>query len=152
MEYPSFYCIRQRFDDISLRDVAQAVRDKFANFKPETVIHAGQRVAVGVGSRATHDLKILVETVVACLQALQLKPYIILPMGSQGGATAKGQARVLTELGITEESVKRRLFRIWMWFHLDVLSQAMKFFLPKMPCSRPYRGHQSRKTAYGVPR
>lgn len=106
MEYPSFYRIRQRFDDTSLKDVAQAVRDEFASFKPETKIHAGQRVAVSVGSRGTHDLKILVETVVACLRAIQLEPYIIPAMGSHGGATAEGQAQVLAELGITEESVK----------------------------------------------
>ena len=106
MEFPSFYRIRQRFDDTSLKDVAQAVRAEFANFKPGPKIRAGQRVAVGVGSRGTHDLKILVATVVECLRAMQLEPYIIPAMGSHGGATAEGQAQVLAELGITEGSVK----------------------------------------------
>ena len=106
MEFPSFYRVRQRFDDTSLKDVARAVRNEFSNFKPATKIRAGQRVAVGVGSRGTHDLKILVETVVECLRALQLEPYVIPAMGSHGGATAEGQAQVLAELGITEESVK----------------------------------------------
>jgi hypothetical protein len=106
MEFPSFYRIRQRFDDTSLKDVAQAVRAEFANFKPGPKIRAGQRVAVGVGSRGTHDLKILVATVVECLRAMQLEPYIIPAMGSHGGATAEGQAQVLAELDITEESVK----------------------------------------------
>ena len=106
MEFPSFYRIRQRFDDTSLKDVAQAVRAEFANFKPGPKIRAGQRVAVGVGSRGTHDLKILVVTVVECLRAMQLEPYIIPAMGSHGGATAEGQAQVLAELGITEGSVK----------------------------------------------
>jgi hypothetical protein len=106
MEFPSFYRVRQRFDDTSLKDVARAVRNEFANFKPGPTIRAGQRVAVGVGSRGTHDLKILVETVVECLRAMQLEPYVIPAMGSHGGATAEGQAQVLSELGITEESVK----------------------------------------------
>ena len=106
MEFPSFYRIRQRFDDTSLKDVAQAVRAEFANFKPGPKIRAGQRVAVGVGSRGTHDLKILVVTVVECLRAMQLEPYIIPAMGSHGGATAEGQAQVLAELDITEGSVK----------------------------------------------
>ena len=106
MEFPSFYRIQQHFDDTSLKDVARAVRDEFANLNPGTKIRAGQRVAVGVGSRGTHDLKILVETVVECLRAMQLEPYIIPAMGSHGGATAEGQAQVLAELGITEESVK----------------------------------------------
>jgi hypothetical protein len=106
MEFPKFYRIQQRFDDKSLKDVARAVRDEFANFKPATKIRAGQRVAVGVGSRGTHDLKVLVETVIECLRAMQLEPYVIPAMGSHGGATGKGQAQVLAELGITEASVK----------------------------------------------
>jgi hypothetical protein len=104
--FPTFYRIQQYFDDTCLKDVAQAVRDEFANFKPETKIRAGQRVAVGVGSRGTHDLKILVATSIECLRGLQLEPFVIPAMGSHGGATAKGQEQVLAELGITEESVK----------------------------------------------
>ncbi|MEJ2730136.1 MAG: DUF362 domain-containing protein [Deltaproteobacteria bacterium] len=106
MEFPLFYRIQQRFDDTCLKDVAGAVCDEFARFKPATKIRAGQRVAIGVGSRGTHDLKVLVETVVACLRTMQLEPYVIPAMGSHGGATGRGQAQVLAELGITEESVK----------------------------------------------
>jgi hypothetical protein len=106
MEFPLFYRIQQHFDDTSIKDVARAVRDEFANFKPATKIRAGQRVAVGVGSRGTHDLKVLVETVVECLRTMQLEPYVIPAMGSHGGATGEGQAQVLAELGITEASVK----------------------------------------------
>ena len=106
MELPLFYPIQQRFDDKSLKDVARAVRDEFARFKPGPKIRAGQRVAIGVGSRGTHDLRVLVETVVECLRTMQLEPYVIPAMGSHGGATGKGQARVLAELGISEASVK----------------------------------------------
>jgi hypothetical protein len=105
MHFPPLYRIQQRFDVVSIDDVAQAVRDEFARFAPETRIRPGQRVAVGVGSRGTHELKILVATVVECLRALQLEPYIIPAMGSHGGATGGGQAQVLAELGITEQSV-----------------------------------------------
>jgi hypothetical protein len=37
---------------------------------------------------------------------MHLEPYIIPAMGSHGGATADGQAQVLAELGITEETVR----------------------------------------------
>ena len=106
MDYPKFFRVKQRFDVTSIKNVAQAVRDEFANFKPGPKIRAGQRVAVGVGSRGTHDLKILVETVVECLRAMQLDPYVIPAMGSHGGGTAEGQIQVLADLGITEEAVK----------------------------------------------
>ncbi len=106
MDFPPFYRVKQSFDVTSIKDVPRAVRDEFVNFNPESRIRPGQNVAVGVGSRGTHDLKILVATVVECLRAMQLEPYIIPAMGSHGGATAEGQAQVLAELGITEESVK----------------------------------------------
>ncbi|UCH22332.1 MAG: DUF362 domain-containing protein [Deltaproteobacteria bacterium] len=105
MKFTSFYRIQQNFDVTSIDDVAQAVRDEFARFTPRTRIRPGQTVAVGVGSRGTHDLKVLVKTTVECLRSMQLEPYVIPAMGSHGGATGEGQAQVLTELGITEKSV-----------------------------------------------
>jgi hypothetical protein len=106
MHFPPLYRIQQRFDVTSIDDVAQTVREEFAKFDPNDKIRPGQTVAVGVGSRGTHDLKILVATVVKCLRAMQLEPYIIPAMGSHGGATGEGQAQVLAELGITEKSVQ----------------------------------------------
>jgi len=105
MDYPTFFSVKQRFDVKSIENVAQAVRDEFAGFKSRPKIRPGQSVAVGVGSRGTHDLKILVETVVECLRAMQLDPYVIPAMGSHGGGTAEGQRQVLADLGITEEAV-----------------------------------------------
>jgi hypothetical protein len=151
MEFPSFYRVQQHFDATSLKNVARAVRDEFANFKPGPTIRAGQRVAVGVGSRGTHDLKILVETVVACLREMHLEPYIIPAMGSHGGATADGQAQVLAELGITEETVRAPIVS-----NMDVVSMghiesgAEVFFCQRCSGCRSHRGRQSRKTAYGV--
>ncbi len=106
MDFPSFYRAKQHFEVTSIKDIAQTVRAEFVNFTPKTKIQPGQTVAVGVGSRGTHDLKILVATVVECLRTMQLEPYVIPAMGSHGGATAEGQAQVLAELGITEEAVK----------------------------------------------
>lgn len=105
MHLPSFYRIRQRFDETSIDDVAGAVRDAFAKFDPADKIRPGQSVAVGVGSRGTHDLRILVKSTVECLQAMALMPYIMPAMGSHGGATGPGQAQVLAELGITEDAM-----------------------------------------------
>ncbi|MGD8521185.1 MAG: DUF362 domain-containing protein [Desulfobacterales bacterium] len=105
MTFPTLYRIQQRFDAVSIDDVAGAVRGAFADFDPAGKIRAGQSVAVGVGSRGTHDLKILVKTTVECLEAMNLKPYIMPAMGSHGGATGEGQAQVLAELGITEDAM-----------------------------------------------
>jgi hypothetical protein len=105
MHFPPMYRIQQHFDETFIDDVAGAVRSAFANFDPADKIQPGQSVAVGVGSRGTHDLKVLVKTTVECLNALQLKPYIIPAMGSHGAATGEGQAQVLAELGIAEDTM-----------------------------------------------
>lgn len=105
MDFPSFYRIHQCFDATSIDNLQQAVRDEFSRFNPRKRIDPGQSVAVGVGSRGTHELKILVSTVVECLHQMQLEPYIIPAMGSHGSATGSGQAQVLAELGITEKTV-----------------------------------------------
>jgi hypothetical protein len=117
MDFPSLYRIQQRFDVTSIDDVAGAVREEFAKFDPGDKIQPGQTVAVGVGSRGTHDLKVLVMATVECLKAMQLKPYVIPAMGSHGGGTGKGQAQILTELGITEDAVAAQVVS-----NMDVVS------------------------------
>jgi len=105
MDMPPFYRIRQRFDVTAVADVAAAVRDEFSKFDWAAKIRPGQSVAVGVGSRGTHDLKILVVSTIACLKSMGLKPFVIPAMGSHGGGTAEGQTQVLAELGITQDAV-----------------------------------------------
>lgn len=105
MIFPSLYRIQQRFDVTSIDDVARAVHGEFAKFDPGDKIRPGQTVAVGVGSRGTHDLKVLVAAVVERLHTMHLEPYVIPAMGSHGGATGEGQKQVLAELGITEDAV-----------------------------------------------
>jgi hypothetical protein len=106
MDMPPLYRIRQRFDVTAIADVAAAVRDEFSKFDWGDKIYPGQSVAVGVGSRGTHDLKNLVVSTVACLKSIGLKPFVIPAMGSHGGGTAEGQARILAELGITQDAVE----------------------------------------------
>ena len=105
MVFPLFYHIQQRFDVTFIQDIAGSVREQFTAFNAEDRVKSGQTVAVGVGSRGTHDLKTLVATVIECLQNMGLRPYVIPAMGSHGSATGEGQAQVLAELGISEPTV-----------------------------------------------
>ncbi len=105
MHLPSLYRIQQRFNVTAIDDVAGAVRDAFTDFDPAGKIQPDQTVAIAVGSRGTHDLEVLVKTTAECLKGMHLEPYIIPAMGSHGGATGQGQARVLAELGITEDAM-----------------------------------------------
>ena len=105
MTIPALYPVHQKFDVRTIEDVPAVVREQFKGFDPGDKIKPGQSVAVAVGSRGTHDLVDLVETTVRCLEGLGLKPYIVPAMGSHGSATGPGQAKVLSDLGISEETI-----------------------------------------------
>ena len=104
MQYPDFYEVKQSFPRQKVKDVRAKVIELFEGFDFASRTKPGQSVAVGVGSRGTHDLKDLVATSVECLKERGLKPFIIPAMGSHGGATGPGQASLLKDLGIDEQS------------------------------------------------
>ena len=105
MKISPLYKIKQQFDAASIEDVKGIVGRQFEQFRAGEKTRPGQSVAVAVASRGTHDLTSLVATVVERLLAVGLKPYIIPAMGSHGGATGPGQAQVLADLGISEETL-----------------------------------------------
>jgi len=105
MHISPLYKIKQQFDAACIEDIKGVVGRQFDQFRPGDNIQQGQSVAVAVASRGTHDLTLLVGVVVERLLSMGLKPYIIPAMGSHGGATGPGQAQVLTDLGISEETM-----------------------------------------------
>ena len=103
--FPAMYRVRQQLDTTFIEDVAGIVHRELARCNLEDKVRPGQSAAVTVGSRGIHDLAVIVSAAIEHLKDLGLKPFIIPAMGSHGGATAKGQAQVLQDLGITESSV-----------------------------------------------
>ncbi len=97
--------VEQRFDTAQVSDVVEATQTAFEESGLLTRMSPGDTVAVGVGSRGIANLPIIVKSVVDCLQAAGLKPFITPAMGSHGGATAAGQKTTLAKLGITAGSV-----------------------------------------------
>ena len=97
--------IRQKFDDTCIDDVGAAVRRQFKRPEIRSCVHAGDRVAVGCGSRGIHAMAEIAKATVDCLLELGAKPFIVPAMGSHGGATALGQCEILASYGITEETM-----------------------------------------------
>ena len=62
---------------------------------------SGKRIAVAVGSRGIPELDTIVRTVIRIFRQAGADPVIVPAMGSHGGATAEGQAKVLAAYGIT---------------------------------------------------
>lgn len=88
-----------------LPDVSAALEDEVDASGVMSTIGAGQRIAIGVGSRGIDRLDEVVGALVRMLRARDAVPFIVPAMGSHGGATAEGQREVLANLGITAERV-----------------------------------------------
>ncbi|MEL7635103.1 MULTISPECIES: lactate racemase domain-containing protein [Sporomusa] len=101
---PRVVKVRQKFKVTEISDIPAAVRQEFA--KPDIAdrIKPGMRIAVAVGSRGLDRLPELVRLTVEEIKQRGGEPFIVPAMGSHGGATAAGQAKVLANLGVTEES------------------------------------------------
>ncbi|MGM0874571.1 MAG: lactate racemase domain-containing protein [Bacillota bacterium] len=102
---PNMVKVKQRFNDKALSDVTAAVRKTLHDTNVLDRIKPGDSVAISVGSRGVADLLILVRETVHAVKKAGGKPFIVPAMGSHGGATAEGQADVLKQLGISEETV-----------------------------------------------
>ncbi len=97
--------IRQRFDATRIEDVAAELTDKLRQPGGVDRIRPGNRVAIAVGSRGVDQIAELTRVTVAEVKRVGGEPFIVPSMGSHGGATAEGQAEVLAQLGVTEETV-----------------------------------------------
>lgn len=103
--FPKLVKARQSFPSPPPADVEREIARELS--RPEIVsrISKGQRIAVAVGSRGISGIDVIVRGVVSRLKELGTSPFIVPAMGSHGGATPEGQAKVLECLGITEETV-----------------------------------------------
>ena len=97
--------VRQRLDGTEVQDfeatLAASVRARLRELR----LPHGARVAIGVGSRGVSPIVEVVSTLVAELREVGARPYVVPAMGSHGGGTAEGQARVLAGYGIDESQL-----------------------------------------------
>ena len=103
-DFPAFWHIRMNAATQRVDDVAAAMADTVDRALADSPIHAGDSVAVAVGSRGLSHLALMVRTLCQRLQKVGAEPFIVPAMGSHGGATAEGQAALLARLGVTEAS------------------------------------------------
>ena len=97
--------VEQQFDAPRVADVEAAVHGALEDSGLLAKMQTGETVAVGVGSRGIANLPGIVRATIEKLESAGLNPYVVPAMGSHGGATAEGQKEMLSQLGITEESV-----------------------------------------------
>jgi len=98
---PNVALVEQALDSpVPLADLDASVREALG----EVRVPSGS-VAIGVGSRGIGGLSEVVAALVAALKEAGAEPFVVPAMGSHGASTAEGQARVLAQLGVSEEGV-----------------------------------------------
>ena len=102
---PKFIKVRQNFNQDSIIDLEEVLREKLNIFGIESHIKRGMTVAITAGSRGIKDIDLILRSIVKSVKDIGAKPVIVPCMGSHGGATASGQIKVLEELNITEGSI-----------------------------------------------
>jgi len=102
-ELPPLYRIRRAFPRPCLPDPGGSLRAQLDG--QSTIIKPGASIAIAVGSRGIARLRELVAATASWVTSRGGKPFIVPAMGSHGGATAEGQARILADYGIREETV-----------------------------------------------
>ncbi|MBM4436735.1 MAG: DUF2088 domain-containing protein [Actinobacteria bacterium] len=97
---PPMRLVRQTFDRAELTDFEAVLAAKVRARLAALGLAPGARIAIGVGSRGISPIAAVVRTLLAELEAAGAAPFIVPAMGSHGGGTAEGQARVLAGYGI----------------------------------------------------
>ena len=105
MKLPNMYRIRQRFDDTRVEYIRETVKAELGGLS-WSAIRPNDRVAITAGSRGIADIAQILGAIVEFFKSLEADPFLFPAMGSHGGATAEGQIAMLTQLGVTEASVK----------------------------------------------
>jgi len=103
MLYPDMFAVRQAFSRAGETDVSAAVQRELQKVLAANRIKPGARIAIAVGSRGIRNLALMVRTLVKSLKDHGAHPFIFPAMGSHGGGTPEGQAKVLQHYGISED-------------------------------------------------
>lgn len=104
-KFPRMIEVRQNFPASAPLDLPSAIEQQFVAAGIAEGISPGMKIAVGVGSRGIANLRQIVQVTLNLLIRAGARPFIVPAMGSHGGATPEGQAKVLAEYGITPEEL-----------------------------------------------
>ena len=94
MDIPLFAPLRQTAPQPLVENVAAEVRRQWTASRFAGRVRRGDQVAVATGSRGIANLSTIVRATLDFLRDLGAKPFVVAAMGSHGGATAGGTARI----------------------------------------------------------
>jgi len=102
---PKMVEARQTYPSSQPFDFPSLLHERFTAARIREQIKPGMKIALGVGSRGIANLQEIVKATLGVLINAGASPFLIPAMGSHGGATPEGQAKVLAGYGITPEII-----------------------------------------------
>ena len=104
---PDMFRAEQAFDKshIEPAEIPSIVRKELSRPEIADTIRPGMSIAITAGSRGVANVDTITRAIVDFCKERGAEPFIVPAMGSHGGATAEGQALLLTGYGITPESM-----------------------------------------------
>jgi hypothetical protein len=102
---PRFFEVHQELPARTEPDPLGAAAAAVRQLAESAGLRPGASVAITSGSRGIARIAEITGTVVAELDRLGMKPFIVPAMGSHGGGTAEGQTEVLASYGISEQTM-----------------------------------------------
>jgi len=105
MENIKLIKIYQKFDNKKINNIAEVISDEFKRIQLDQKIIPGMIIGITVGSRGIDNLQLIIKSIISEVKKRKGKPFLVTAMGSHGGATVEGQKEILTNYGITEESM-----------------------------------------------
>lgn len=100
---PRFLSVGQKFPTNTVESIEVSLASELQKFKHINL--KGKHIAIGVGSRGIKQQPAVVKALIRELWAVGSEPFIVPAMGSHGGGSAEGQAKVLANYGITEDTM-----------------------------------------------
>ena len=103
-ELPRLARVRQQLRSEHIADARSDVREKLSPALRRK-IYAGAKIAITAGSRGIGGFVPLLNGICDAVKQCGGEPFLVPAMGSHGGATADGQARLLHKLGVNDITV-----------------------------------------------
>ncbi|HBB15849.1 MAG: hypothetical protein A3J94_02355 [Syntrophus sp. RIFOXYC2_FULL_54_9] len=105
MGYPKWIAVRQNLDRKRLDDPYLSTYNQLTAQPDGLFAWRDARIAITAGSRYISNLTSITKAVVDYISSKGGHPFLVPAMGSHGGATGRGQIKVLEEMGLTEDTL-----------------------------------------------
>lgn len=98
--FPKMALARQTFEQRRIGNLEECIGNGLSGLDVR-----GKRIAVTVGSRGIAQVDEMTRCILDCVKAMGGEPFIVIAMGSHGGATPEGQRRMVAGYGVTEQTM-----------------------------------------------